>query len=229
MESSSAFLLIFLCVCTDIKFYLLFCLIFIHLSCTYCNRQIITDVHSELGRVNVLGALWQENGNEVVIFNCRSKWITFSYKEILSPKGKKLAMIKRNQEQSLAMINEYKKMEKEENVAKNSFAVIQSVKMQNSAGPFWYLIRLRKLWWPFSFFFQWEGWKVISMSNRNVFHPKDSKSSPFLDVLKISLSVPRNPFTFPNFMWSLLAKHKYGMLNLCVSQATYSHEGFRKS
>lgn len=45
-------------------------------------------------------------------------------------------MIKRSQEQSLAVINEYKKMEKEEHVAKNSFAVIQSVRMQNSAGPF---------------------------------------------------------------------------------------------
>lgn len=63
---------------------------------------------------------------------------------ILSPKGKKLAMIKRSWGQPLAVINEYTEMEKAGLVAKNSFVVIQSVE-QNSAGPFQYLIKFRML------------------------------------------------------------------------------------
>lgn len=119
-------------------------------------------------------------------------------------------------------------MEKEGLVAKSAFVVIQSTEMQNSAGLFQNPMKFRMLWWPSSFFFLWEGWKVTSMTNRNVCHRKDSKSSPFLDKLNISLSVPHNPFTFLIFMWCLLTEHKYGMLNLCVSQAIYSPEGSGK-
>lgn len=54
-------------------------------------------------------------------------------------------MIKRSWGQPLAVINAYKEMEKEELVAKNSFVVIQSVEMQNSAGLFQCLMKFRML------------------------------------------------------------------------------------
>lgn len=54
-------------------------------------------------------------------------------------------MIKRNWRQPLAVINEYTEMEKEGLVAKNSSVVIQGVEMQDSAGPFQYLIKFRML------------------------------------------------------------------------------------
>lgn len=121
-------------------------LIFKHLCCTYCHRQNIRAVHF-FGCVRNIVArkrlhlLAEVNGE------------TFYIRRYFLPGGKKLAMIKKSWGQPLAVINAYKEMEKEELVAKNSFVVIQSVEMQNSAGLFQYLMKFRMVWWPFAFFF----------------------------------------------------------------------------